>query len=120
MIDHYVLHCSQDHLGTRMCDLDSPVFYHCRKHRQLAHQEGDLQCTFPLDVQMVHSSTLAVCTDGEHLMCGGFSLSEIIHFGILEFITDSLGGVSLSPRGTTQVPPSWVHHAVGHQPCCMP
>jgi hypothetical protein len=48
---------------------------------------------------MGHSSTLVVTTDGEHLTSGGFSLSKIVHFGSLEFITDCFGSLSLSPKG---------------------
>jgi hypothetical protein len=48
---------------------------------------------------MVHSSTLTVATDGERLMCCGFSLNRTIRFGSLEFITDYFDGLSLSPRG---------------------
>jgi hypothetical protein len=55
---------------------------------------------FPLDVPMVHLSTLAIATDGEHLTCGGFSLSEIVRFGSLEFITDYFGSLSISPKGS--------------------
>jgi hypothetical protein len=40
----------------------------------LRTRKGDLQCGFPLDVLMVHSSALAVSTDGECLMCDRFSL----------------------------------------------
>jgi hypothetical protein len=49
---------------------------------------------------MVHSSTLAIATDGEHLMCDGFSLDETIRFGSLEFIIDCFDSVSLSPKGS--------------------
>jgi hypothetical protein len=49
---------------------------------------------------MVHSSTLIVTNDGEHLTCGGFSLGEIIHFGSLEFIADCFSDLSLSLRGS--------------------
>jgi hypothetical protein len=48
---------------------------------------------------MVHSSTLAITTDGEHLMCGCFSVSKTVHFGSLEFITNYFGNLSLSPLG---------------------
>jgi hypothetical protein len=61
-------------------------------------RKGDLQCTFPLDVPMVSSSTLIVVADGERLSCGGFSLDEIVCFGSLDFIADYFGGLSLSPR----------------------
>jgi hypothetical protein len=44
----------------------------------------DLQCVFPLDISMVHSSLLAISVDGERLTCDGFSL-------------DYHGGLSLSP-----------------------
>jgi hypothetical protein len=53
-----------------------------------------------MDVPMVHSLTLAITIDGEHLTCGGFSLGEKVHFGSLEFIADCYGGLSLSPKGS--------------------
>jgi hypothetical protein len=62
---------------------------------------------FPLNVPMVHSSTLVVATNGEHLTCGGFSLGETICFGILEFVINCFGSLSLSPRRATQAPSSW-------------
>jgi hypothetical protein len=48
---------------------------------------------------MVHSSALVISIDGECLMCGGFSLNEIVRFESLEFIVDYFGGLSLSPSG---------------------
>jgi hypothetical protein len=53
-----------------------------------------------MDVPMVHSLTLAITIDGEHLTCGGFSLGETVRFGSLEFIADCFGGLSLSPKGS--------------------
>jgi hypothetical protein len=49
---------------------------------------------------MVHSLMLAITTNGEHLTYNGFSLSETIRSGSLEFITDSFGSMSLSPKGS--------------------
>jgi hypothetical protein len=82
------------------CDLDHPIICQCRKHRQLARQEGGFTSCFPLDVLMVHSSALAVAVDSKRLMCGGFSLDETVHFASLEFITDCFGGLSLFPKGS--------------------
>jgi hypothetical protein len=48
---------------------------------------------------MVHSSKLVVTANDEHLTCGGFSLSETICFGILEFIAICFGSLSHSPEG---------------------
>jgi hypothetical protein len=48
---------------------------------------------------MVPSSVLAIAADNERLSCGGFSLSKTIHFGILEFIANCFGGLSLSSMG---------------------
>jgi hypothetical protein len=48
---------------------------------------------------MVHSSTLAIVTDGEHLTYGSLSLGETVHFRSLEFIFDYFGSMSLSPKG---------------------
>jgi hypothetical protein len=47
---------------------------------------------------MVPSSVIIVAADGEHLMCGGFSLGETVRLGNFEFIADYFGGLSLSPR----------------------
>jgi hypothetical protein len=47
---------------------------------------------------MVPSSVITIATDGECLMCDGFSLGKIIHLGNFEFITDYFSGLSLSPR----------------------
>jgi hypothetical protein len=64
------------------------------------HQEGEFVAYFPLDIPMVHSSMLVIATDGEHLTCGGFSLSETVCFGSLEFITDCFGSLSLFSKGS--------------------
>jgi hypothetical protein len=48
---------------------------------------------------MVHSSTLTITADGEHLTYGGFSLGKTICFGSLEFIADCFDRLSLSPKG---------------------
>jgi hypothetical protein len=61
-------------------------------------RKGDLQHAFPLDILMISSSTLTVTGDGVHLTCGGFSLSETVHFRSLEFIVDFFSGMCLSPR----------------------
>jgi hypothetical protein len=61
-------------------------------------RKGDLQRLFPLNILMVPSCTLIVSTDGEHLMCGGISVDETVHFVSLEFIVDYFIGLSLSPR----------------------
>jgi hypothetical protein len=47
---------------------------------------------------MVLSSSITVAADSEHLMCGGFSLSEPVCLGNFKFITDYFGGLSLSTR----------------------
>jgi hypothetical protein len=49
---------------------------------------------------MVHSSTLTITTNGEHLTYGGFSLGETVYFGSLEFIVICFGSLSLSPKGS--------------------
>jgi hypothetical protein len=80
--------------------LVDPVICWCRKYRQLACQEGGLVVCFPLNISMVHSSTLASTTDSEHLTYGGFSLGETVRFESLEFITDCFGSPSLSTKGS--------------------
>jgi hypothetical protein len=92
-----------------MSDLDHHVFCQCRKHQSvlagaentdLDHLSGrEFQRAFPLDILMVHTSALAISTDGEHLTCGGLSLSKTVHLGSFEFIIDFFGGLSLSSRG---------------------
>jgi hypothetical protein len=68
-------------------------------------RKGDLQHAFPLDILVVPLSVLVVFADGEHLMCGGFSLSEPIRHGSFEFIANYFDSLSLSPKmndsGTT-------------------
>jgi hypothetical protein len=64
------------------------------------HQEWGFATCFPLDVPMVHSSTLTIYTNDERLMCGCYSLDETIHYGSLEFIVDCFGSLSLSPKGS--------------------
>jgi hypothetical protein len=93
-----VLCSSQDHLRTRTCDLDHPGLADTKNTNNWLTRKGDLQHVFPLYVPMVPSSALAVAADGKCLSCGGLSLNETICFGSLEFITDYLGGLSLSPR----------------------
>jgi hypothetical protein len=66
---------------------------------------------------MVPSSVTTVATDGERLMCDGFSLSETIHFVSLEFMADCFDDLGLSPRrdgldaivmGSTRSRPSYI------------
>jgi hypothetical protein len=57
-----------------------------------------LQGAFPVDVPMVPLFALAFCANGEHLMHGGFSLSETVRLWSFEFIVDYFGVLSLSPR----------------------
>jgi hypothetical protein len=65
----------------------------------VSQERGFVAC-FPMNVLMVHSSILAITTDGEHLTCGGFSLHEIVRFRSLEFIVNCFSGLSLSPKGS--------------------
>jgi hypothetical protein len=55
-------------------------------------RKGDFQCAFPLYVLMVPLSALTVAANGDHLTCGGFSLSETVRLGSFEFITDYIDG----------------------------
>jgi hypothetical protein len=70
-------------------------------------RKGDLQHAFPLDVPMIPSYVITVAVNGDCLACGGFSLSETVRLGNFELITDYFSGLSLSPRGKTQMPLSW-------------
>jgi hypothetical protein len=65
---------------------------------------------------MVSSSSIAITADCERLACGGFSLSEPVRLGNLEFITDYFGGLSPSPGGATKALFSWLQLAAGHLP----
>jgi hypothetical protein len=47
---------------------------------------------------MILSSSITAAADGEHLMCGGFSLDEPVCLGNFDFIIDYFGSLSLSPR----------------------
>jgi hypothetical protein len=47
---------------------------------------------------MVPSSTIIVAADGECLTCSGFSLGETVCLRNIEFITDYISGLSLSPK----------------------
>jgi hypothetical protein len=114
-IDHCVIDVHETTVELEMHDIDHPIISQCRKHRQLVHLKGGFAACFPLDVLMVHSSTLTIATTRECLTCGGFSLGETIHFGSLEFITDYFNSMSLSPGGATQVPSSWEQPTMG---CC--
>jgi hypothetical protein len=91
-----------------LADAKKPNSWHARK--------GDLQRAFPSDVPMVPSSALIVVVDDECLSCGGLSFGETVRSGSLKFITNYFDGLSPSPRGTVQMPPSWAQHAVGHRP----
>jgi hypothetical protein len=93
-----VLSSSQDHLRTRTRDIDHPVLPGAENTDSWHARKEDLQRSFPLDVQMVHSSTITIRADSEHLTCGGFSLGETVCLESFEFIADYFGSLSLSPR----------------------
>jgi hypothetical protein len=93
----FVVHETTSELESR--DLIDPVIYRCMKHRQLAHQKGGFVACFPLNILMVHTSMLAVITDGKCLTYGGLSLGETVCFRSLKFIADYFGSLSLSPKG---------------------
>jgi hypothetical protein len=63
---------------------------------------------------MVPASSITITSNGEHLACSGFSLSEPVHLGNFEFIADYFGGLSQSPGGATKVPFLWAQLASGH------
>jgi hypothetical protein len=91
--------CSlQDHLRTRTLDPDHPVLAGVENIDSWCTRKGDLQRACPLDILMVPSSMITNAADGEHLMCGGFSLYETIRLGHFEFIADYFTGLSLSPE----------------------
>jgi hypothetical protein len=90
----------QDHLRIGTHDLDHPISCQCKKHRQLARQEGGFASCFPQAVLMFPSSSITVATDGERLTCIGFSLGEPVRLGNFEFSANYFSGMSLSPRGS--------------------
>jgi hypothetical protein len=47
---------------------------------------------------MLPSSVIIVTSDGEYLMCSGFSLDETVHLGNFKFIAEYFGGLNLSTR----------------------
>jgi hypothetical protein len=80
--------------------LDTLLFVSAEYINSWHARKGYWQHAFPLDVLTVHSSMFIIATDGECLTCGGFSLSVTISFGSLEFIADSFGSLSFSPKGS--------------------
>jgi hypothetical protein len=94
----FVIH--ETTLKLESCNLVDLVICWCKKYQQLARQEGKFVACFLLNILMVHSSTLAITTDDEHLTCGGFYLSETIRFESLEFIAGCFGNLSLSSKGS--------------------
>jgi hypothetical protein len=95
----FIVCSSQDHLRIGIHDLDHPISCRCKKHRQLACQEGRFAAYFLIDeVLMVPSSSIAIAADGKSLTCGGFSLDELVHLGSIELIVDYFDGLSLSSR----------------------
>jgi hypothetical protein len=93
-----VLQSSQDHVRTGIHNLGHSISYRCKKHRQLARQEGGFAACFPQVVLMVPSSSITIVADGECLTCGGFTLCKLVRLENFEFITDYFSGLSLSPR----------------------
>jgi hypothetical protein len=79
-------------------DLVDPIICRCRKHRQLACQEGGFVACFPLNVSLVHSPKPTLVANGSNLAGVGFTVGETICFGSLEFITVRIGNLSLSPE----------------------
>jgi hypothetical protein len=57
-----------------------------------------LHCAFPLDVPMVPSLKLSFVANGNHPTDVGLAPRSTIHIGSLEFTTDRLGRLSLSPQ----------------------
>jgi hypothetical protein len=80
-------------------DLEHPIICQCRKHRQLARQEGGFAVCFPLDVPMVHLSQPTIITDSSNLFDIELTRGEIIPFENLEFIADHFDNQSFSPEG---------------------
>jgi hypothetical protein len=67
---------SQDHLGTRTCDLDHPIFAGAENTDSWHARKRDLHHAFPLVVLMVPSSVITITANDERLTCGDFSLGE--------------------------------------------
>jgi hypothetical protein len=97
MIDHCVLCSSQDTSELECAILTTLYFASVENTDSWCTRKGDLQRALPLDIPMVHSSTLIISTDDEPLTCGGFSIGETICFESLESITNCFNGLSLSP-----------------------
>jgi hypothetical protein len=93
----FIIHETTSKLETRDCV--DPIICRCRKHGQLARQEGGFVACFPLNVSMVHSPKPTIVTNSSHLISIGFVLGETIHFRSLEFIADHFCNLSLSPKG---------------------
>jgi hypothetical protein len=80
--------------------LDTLLFARAENTNSWRTRYGDLQRVFPLDVLIVHLSTLAVTTDGERLTCGASSLDKTVCIGSMKFIADHFDNLSLSLEGS--------------------
>jgi hypothetical protein len=92
-----VICSSQDHLETETRDLDHPILVDAENTDSWCSRNGDLQHAFPLDVSMVPSLELSFVANINNSTGVGLTLGSFIHFGSLEFTTDRIGRLSLSP-----------------------
>jgi hypothetical protein len=60
-------------------------------------RKGDLQRAFPLDILMIYSPKLSFIANGTNPTGAILTPGETICFGSLEFTTDNLDHLSLSP-----------------------
>jgi hypothetical protein len=80
-----------------MHDLDHPILAGAENTNSWHGMKGGLQRAFPLYVLMVTSPKLSYVTNGDKPTGVSLALGETICFDILEFTTDRLGRLSLSP-----------------------
>jgi hypothetical protein len=92
-----VLCSSQDHLRTRTHDLDHPILASAENTDSWCVRKGDLQRAILLDVLMVPPQKVSFVANGNNPANIGLTLGSTIYFGSLEFTTDHLGRLSLSP-----------------------
>jgi hypothetical protein len=80
-----------------MHDFDHPILVSVENTDIRCIEKWDVQRAFPLDISMVTSPKLSFIINGNNPNGVSLASSEIIHFGSLEFISDCLGRMNISP-----------------------
>jgi hypothetical protein len=81
-----------------MRDLEHPISCQYRNIDNWCAGKGDLQHAFPLNILMVPTLKLSFIANNNNPTSIDLAPGSAIHFASLEFITDHLGRLSLSPQ----------------------